>query len=70
MTYAVEMGSRAEVYVPSLIHSGSGITKLTGGDLQTREHGERVSPLQESRLENGSVNFPMRVCPSVCLSRM
>jgi hypothetical protein len=31
MTYAVEMGSGAKIYIPSLIKTGSGIWKLIGG---------------------------------------
>jgi hypothetical protein len=34
MKYAVEMGSFAVIYIPSLIKIGSGIQKLLGGDTQ------------------------------------
>jgi hypothetical protein len=36
MKYAVEMGSGAMIYVPSLIKIGSGIQKLIRGDTQTQ----------------------------------
>jgi hypothetical protein len=43
--YAVEMGSRAMIYIPSFVKIGSGIQKLMGGgDSQThRQHGDRMS---------------------------
>jgi hypothetical protein len=33
--YAVEMGSGAMIYIPSLVKIGSGIQKLTGGYTDT-----------------------------------
>jgi hypothetical protein len=36
--YAVEMGSRAVIYVPSLIKIGSGIQKLIRGYTDTNTH--------------------------------
>jgi hypothetical protein len=35
MKYAVEIGSRAMIYVPSFIKIGSGIQKIMGGDIRT-----------------------------------
>jgi hypothetical protein len=35
MKYAVQMGSGAIIYTQSLIKTGSGIQKFTGGDSQT-----------------------------------
>jgi hypothetical protein len=47
MSYAVEMGSSAMIYIPSLIKIGSGIQKLTeGGYRHThRQHRDRISLL-------------------------
>jgi hypothetical protein len=36
MKYAVEMGSGAMIYIPSLIKIGSGIQKFIGEDKQTQ----------------------------------
>jgi hypothetical protein len=35
MKYAVEIGSRAMIYIPSFIKIGSGIQNLMAGDSQT-----------------------------------
>jgi hypothetical protein len=35
MKYAVEMGSDAMIYIPSIIKTGSGIQKLIKGDIHT-----------------------------------
>jgi hypothetical protein len=43
MKYAVEMGSGAVIYIPSVIKIGSGIQKLMGGI--HRQHGDRISLL-------------------------
>jgi hypothetical protein len=54
MKYAVEMGSGAMIYIPSFMKIGSGNQKLIGGRgvVQThRQLGNRVSLLEESRLE-------------------
>jgi hypothetical protein len=46
MKYAVEMGSGAMMYVPSLIKIGSGIQRLLRGDTHTdRQHGDLISLL-------------------------
>jgi hypothetical protein len=46
MKYAIEMGSRPMIYIPSFIKIGSGIRKLIGGDTQThRQHGDFISLL-------------------------
>jgi hypothetical protein len=46
MKYAVEMGSDALIYVPSLIKIGSGIQKLRGWDIQRHiQHGDHISLL-------------------------
>jgi hypothetical protein len=38
------MGSRAMIYIPSFIKTGSGIQKLIGWDIQKhRQHGDRIS---------------------------
>jgi hypothetical protein len=43
MKYAVDMGSGATIYVPSVIKIGSGIQKLIRGNSQTRrQHGDLV----------------------------
>jgi hypothetical protein len=58
MKYAVEMGSRAIIYIPSFIKIGLGIQKFIGGDSSThRQHGDLISLLlffhnKESRLIN------------------
>jgi hypothetical protein len=49
MKYAVEMGSDAMIYIQSFIKIGSGIRKLIRGI--HRQHGDRISLLQESRLK-------------------
>jgi hypothetical protein len=38
MKYTTEMGSKARIYTPSSIQTGSGIQFLTGGDSQTQIH--------------------------------
>jgi hypothetical protein len=43
MKYAVEMGSGAMIYIPSLINIALGIQKLMGGG--NRQHGDRISLL-------------------------
>jgi hypothetical protein len=44
MKYAVEMDSRAIIYIPSFIKIGSGIQKLMGGETQRgRQHGDLIS---------------------------
>jgi hypothetical protein len=44
--YAVEMGSGAMIYIPSIIKIGSGIQKLIAADAQThRQYGDLISPL-------------------------
>jgi hypothetical protein len=46
MKYAVEMGSGATIYIPSLINIGSGIQKLIGEDAQThRQNGDLIGIL-------------------------
>jgi hypothetical protein len=46
MTYAVEMGSDAMIYIPRFIKIGSGIQKLIGVDSQSyRQHGDSISVL-------------------------
>jgi hypothetical protein len=46
MNYAVEMGSGAMIYIPSLIKIGSGIRKLIERDSRIyRQHGDRISLL-------------------------
>jgi hypothetical protein len=54
MKYAVEMGSGAMIYIPSLIKIGSAIQKLIGGI--HRQHSDRINLLlffvnKESRLK-------------------
>jgi hypothetical protein len=44
MEYAVEMGSGAMIYIPSLINIGSCIQKLIERD--HRQHGDRISLLR------------------------
>jgi hypothetical protein len=57
MKYEVEMGSGAMIYIPSFIKIGSGIQKLIARDSQThRQHEDRISLLQESRLKNQKVD--------------
>jgi hypothetical protein len=41
--YAVEMGSGAMTYIPSLKNIGSAIQKLIRGT--HRQHGDRISPI-------------------------
>jgi hypothetical protein len=48
MKYAVEMGSVAMIYIPSFVKIVSGIRKLIVRI--RRQHGDRISLLQESRL--------------------
>jgi hypothetical protein len=44
MKYADEMGSRAMIYIPSFINTGSAIQKLIGKDTQTyRQDGDHKS---------------------------
>jgi hypothetical protein len=43
MKYAVEMGSGAMIYIPSLIKTGSGIQKLMGEGGIHRQHGDCMS---------------------------
>jgi hypothetical protein len=44
MKYAVEMGSGAMIYTPSLIKIGSGIQKLIGGgDPQTHTDSTKIA---------------------------
>jgi hypothetical protein len=45
--YAIEMGSSATIYIPNFIKIGSGIRKLMGVH-KHRQHGDRISLLQES----------------------
>jgi hypothetical protein len=49
MKYAVEMCSVDMIYISSFIKIGSGIQKLMGRE--HRQHGDRISLLQESRLK-------------------
>jgi hypothetical protein len=49
MKYAAEIGSGAMIYIPSFIKIGSGIQKLIWE--KHRQHGNRISLLQESRLK-------------------
>jgi hypothetical protein len=62
MKYAVEMGSVAVIYVPSIINTVSGIQKLLGGDTQTqRQDRDCINLLfyfqnRDSRQKNG-INF-------------
>jgi hypothetical protein len=42
--YAIDMGSGAMIYIPSLIKNGSGIRQLTGGYTHG-QHGDRISLL-------------------------
>jgi hypothetical protein len=56
MNYAVEMGSGAMIYIPSLIRIGSGIRKLIEGDSQTyRQHIDRIRLL--SFIKIGKVGY-------------
>jgi hypothetical protein len=46
MKFAVEMGSRAMLYIRIFINIGSGIQTFKKGDSQThRQHGDRISLL-------------------------
>jgi hypothetical protein len=46
MKYAVEMGSRAMIYIPSFIKIDSGIQKFIGENSQIhRQHGDLIIPL-------------------------
>jgi hypothetical protein len=45
MRHAVEMGSGAMVYIPSIIKIGSGIQKLIRGIQRHRQHGDLISLL-------------------------
>jgi hypothetical protein len=49
--YAIEMGSGVMTYIPNFVKIGSGIQKLLGGI--NRQHGDRISLLQEIRLTVG-----------------
>jgi hypothetical protein len=55
MKYAVEMGSGAMMYVPSLIKIGSVIQKFIvwGGGGEQRQQGDLMSLLYERRLKIG-----------------
>jgi hypothetical protein len=59
MKPAVEMGSRAMIYMPSFIKSGSGLQNLVGGGLTHRQHGDRISLL--SLFQNGDSRLKMHL---------
>jgi hypothetical protein len=45
MKYAVEMGSSAMIYIPSVINTGSGVKKLIGRIHRHRQDVDRISLL-------------------------
>jgi hypothetical protein len=53
MKDAIEMGSGDKMYIPSFIKIGSGVQKLMWGI--RRQHGGRISVLQESSL---NISYP------------
>jgi hypothetical protein len=60
MKYAIEMDSRAMIYIPNFIKNGSGVQKLIGGGQTHRQGGDLISlPLflqnKKSRLQTVTV---------------
>jgi hypothetical protein len=63
MTFDVGTGSCVMIYIPSFIKIGSGIQMLMLGDTQThRQHGDRISLLQESKLTKTDTKTVDRAC--------
>jgi hypothetical protein len=53
MKYAFEMGSGVMIYIPSFIKIWFSHSKFDKGDIQThRQHGNRISLLQGSRVKS------------------
>jgi hypothetical protein len=55
MNYAVETGSGAKIYIPSLIKIGAAIQKLIGGDTHTDT--QQGDPISLVLLANNLLNF-------------
>jgi hypothetical protein len=45
MTYVVEIGSVAMIYIPSFIKIGSGIQELVGDTQTQKQHGDLISQI-------------------------
>jgi hypothetical protein len=58
MKYALEMGSGAMIYIPSLINIGSGIQKLIGG---IHRHSMEIASSFQNKENSQNIN-----CSLVC----